>query len=73
MKLLINAHRNGYNTDKCGTTMTVAELISFLSQYEDETPIFLKHDRGYTYGSIKEWDIEEGDDCEDDEDPEDDE
>lgn len=73
MKLLINAHRNGYDTDQCGNTMTVAELIAFLGQYEDETPVFLKHDRGYTYGSINEWDFEDGDDCEYEEDPEDDE
>ncbi len=63
-KLYINAHRNGYDTEQCGRTMTVGELIDWLSDFDDDTPIYLKHDGGYTYGSIRYDDIEEcyGDD-----------
>ena len=63
--IIINAKRNGYGPDQCGRTMTVAELISMLNEYEDDEKIYLSHDRGYTYGSITESDFEEAE--EDDE------
>lgn len=59
MKIFINANRNGYDTEQCGKTITVKELKEILENYEDDTEIFLKHDRGYIYGSISEYDIEE--------------
>lgn len=60
MSIYINAKRNGYDEEQCGNTMTVGELIEFLQQFDDETPVYLKHDGGYTYGSITELDFEEG-------------
>ena len=56
--LFINGNRNGYSPDQCGRTLTVGELISILENYDKETPIYLKNDNGYTYGSIREWDLD---------------
>lgn len=57
MKLFIEGKRNGYGTEQCGRTLTVGELIDMLSEYDEETPVYLRNDKGYTYGSITEWDI----------------
>ena len=65
MKLFINAKRNGYSPEQAGRTMTVAELIAALEEFDPEAQVFLKHDGGYTYGGISWGDLEEGD--EDDE------
>ena len=65
MKLFINASRTGYSPDQIGSTMTVGELIEYLEQFDYATPVYLKHDGGYTYGGINERDFE--DDYEDDE------
>lgn len=37
--------------------MTVGELIRFLEDFEEERPVYLRNDNGYTYGSITERDI----------------
>lgn len=58
-KLIIAARRNGYDTDQCGRTLTVGELIEFLQDYDEDMPVYLSHDNGYTYGSIKGSDFEE--------------
>lgn len=71
MKLLLEANREGYATDQVGSTMTVRDLIEYLEQYDDETPIFISNDRGYTYGAIRGSRIREAwDDNEDDYDDE---
>ncbi len=58
--LYIEAKREGYAPDQCGKTMTVGELIEMLQEYYDEeSEIYLSHDNGYTFGSIKETDFEE--------------
>lgn len=57
--LFINGKRNGYSPDQCGHTLTVGELIELLQEFDEETPVYLKNDNGYTYGSITEHDIEE--------------
>ena len=59
--LFINAERQGYASDQIRNTMTVGELISYLEQFEEDTPVYLKHDRGYTYGAIKESRFEDED------------
>lgn len=66
-QVLIRAKRNGYGTDQCGHTMTVGELIDFLNQFDEDTPVYLSHDNGYTFGSITEYDFEEVDTEEEDE------
>lgn len=58
--LYIEGRRNGYSLEQCGRTMTVAELIDYLSQFDEELPVYLSNDQGYTYGNIDEDSFEEG-------------
>lgn len=51
--VLIDAQREGYSTDQIRHTMTVGELIAYLEQFEDDSPVYLSHDNGYTYGGIR--------------------
>ena len=59
--LYINAEREGYGIDQIRNTMTVGELICYLEQFEEDTPVYLKHDNGYTFGAIKESRFEDED------------
>ena len=67
-KLIYSTFREGYGIDQINRTMTAGELINFLAQYDEDTPIYLSFDNGYTYGNITERtiipseDLEEGDD-----------
>ena len=51
-KILIEANRNGYSTDQCGKTITAGELIGILTDYDENTPVYISNDNGYTYGNI---------------------
>ena len=53
--LYIEGRRNGYDPDQCGRTMTVSEMIEFLSQFDGDLPIYLNNDSGYTFGNIDEY------------------
>ena len=53
-KLIINTSRDAYSTSDIYGTMTVGDLKAFLEDLEDDTPIYLSFDNGYTYGAIKE-------------------
>ena len=55
--LFINANNNGYEPSQCGRTITVGELIDLLSDFDEDMPIYLKFDNGYSYGSIREDDF----------------
>lgn len=55
--LFIEGKRNGYGIDQCGRTLTVGELIELLSEFDEDRPVYLRNDNGYTYGSITERDI----------------
>ena len=63
-KLIINTSRDAYSTRDVYGTMTVGDLKAFLEDVEDDTPIYLSFDNGYTYGALKDnrMDIEYGDD-----------
>lgn len=50
--LYIEGRRNGYSPEQCGNTMTVAELMAYLEQFDEDTPVYIQNDNGYTYGSI---------------------
>ena len=65
--LFIEGRRNGYTPDQCGRTMSVGDLIEYLSQFDEDMPVYLNNDNGYTFGSIDERSFEE-EDLEDDED-----
>ena len=67
-KLIYSTSREGYGIDQINRTMTVGELIDFLAQYDEDTPIYLSFDNGYTYGGITEERFEE--DCGEDKDDE---
>lgn len=53
-KLIIDTVREGYGTDQIRRTMTVGELIAFLEDYDEDTPVYLGFDNRYTYGGITE-------------------
>ena len=55
--LFINTNRRWYGIDQYCKTMTAGELISLLEQYDEDTPVYLRNDNGYTYGSISEHDF----------------
>lgn len=57
--VMIENSRTGYTPRQCGRTFTVGELIEFLEQFDEELPIYLSNDNGYTYGSISESCMEE--------------
>ena len=65
MTVIINAMREVYSKEDV-KTMTVGELIDFLSQFNEDDKIILSHDNGYTFGGIRENLFEE--DFEDEED-----
>ena len=58
-KLIYSTFREGYGIDQVRRTMTVGELIEFLSAYDEDTEIYLSFDNGYTYGGITEDRFEE--------------
>lgn len=57
--LIINAKREGYSTSQIRRTMTVGEMIAYLEQFDEELPVYLSHDNGYTFGGITEHDFDE--------------
>lgn len=59
--LFINTSRRWYSINQYCKTMTVGELIAALQEYDEDTPVYLRNDGGYTYGSIEEIDIVESD------------
>jgi len=50
--LTIDGRREGYAPNQIDGTMTVGELIEYLSMYDEDTPVMINNDDGYTYGSI---------------------
>lgn len=55
MVLTIDGRRDGYSFDQIENTMTVGELMNLLSDYNEDTPVMINNDNGYTYGAIR-WD-----------------
>lgn len=52
--LTIDGRREGYAIDQIDYTMTVGELIRHLRFFNEDMPVMLNNDNGYTYGSITE-------------------
>lgn len=52
--VIIEAEREGYDSTQVANTMTVGELIAYLEQFNEDSPVYLSHDNGYTYGGITE-------------------
>lgn len=53
-KLIFHTTREGYGIDQIRRTMTVGELIDFLSDYDEDIPVYLAFDNRYTYGGVRE-------------------
>lgn len=66
-RIYIEGRREGYAPDQIYRTMTVGELIDFLSQFDEEAEVLLDNDNGYTYGSITEDSFKESYDDEEEE------
>ena len=59
--LLIDGRRTAYSIDQIldyTRTMTVGELRNQLEAYDDEMPVMLINDNGYTYGEIEDGSFE---------------
>ena len=50
--LTIEANREEYSTKAIRETMTVGELMDYLSQFDEDTAVMISNDNGYTYGRI---------------------
>ena len=55
--LIIDAHRDGYSVDQVYETITVSDLIYRLKDFDEDIPVYISYDNGYTYGGISEYDI----------------
>ena len=72
--LTIDGRRTGYTIEQVyDMTMTVGQLIEALQDYDEDMPVLLNNDNGYTYGEItwssfREEEEELDDDDEDEED-----
>lgn len=66
MVITFEVEREGYTRGQVGAPLTVGELKNFLEDYSDNTLIFLSHDRGYTYGTLRLSEVEESWEVEDD-------
>lgn len=62
LPIFISGKRNGYSPESCGKTMTVGELIAYLSDFPENRPVYICNDNGYTYGSITDADIRDTED-----------
>lgn len=53
--VIIETNRAGYSKkDVVDRTLTVGELIEVLEDYDEDSPVILSFDHGYTYGPIRE-------------------
>ena len=59
MALIMNTIYSGYTPSHCYPTMTVGELIEFLSQYDPDTKIYTGHECRDAYGEIRKSHFEE--------------
>lgn len=57
--LIYETFREGYAVEQIKSTMTAGELIRFLEDFGEDTPVYLSFDNGYTYGGITERRFEE--------------
>lgn len=49
----LEATRTDYSAKEAARrTLTVGELIEYLEQYDESTPVVFSNDNGYTYGNL---------------------
>lgn len=74
--IMIDGTRDTYSPENIvDDTIKVGNLIALLEEYDEDTPVMLINDNGYTYGGIhgytideKEIDIDDEDDYDEEED-----
>ena len=55
---VIRATRDGYSIEQVvKKAITVKELIAELRQFDEESPVVISNDNGYTYGPVRRYDI----------------
>ena len=62
--ILLNTKRTGYTVNQIldnKYTLTVQELMDYLSDFDPESPVVFSNDNGYTYGEIDDESIYEVD------------
>lgn len=59
--LVYSTFREGYGVDQVRRTMTVGELIRFLEDFDEDVPVYMDFDNGYTYGGFTEERFEDRD------------
>ncbi len=53
MAVVIDVTRDAYSIgDIVDRTLTVGEIINMLEQFDEDTPVVLSNDNGYTYGGL---------------------
>lgn len=55
--VLLHTRRTGYSVKQVldkAYTLTVQELIDYLSDFDPESPVLFSNDNGYTFGEIDE-------------------
>lgn len=57
--IIIEVERSAYGPQDVERPITVGKLREILEEYDEDTPIYLSHDCGYTYGTIEARNIEE--------------
>lgn len=57
-RLIIQTRRENYGKEDV-KTMTVGELKEFLDQFDEDMPVVLSFDNGYTFGGVREQMFEE--------------
>lgn len=50
----IKSYRTSYYPEYCIDTMTVGELIDFLSGFDENALVYIDNDNRYTFGEVNE-------------------
>ena len=45
-EIFIKTRHNGYDTEQCGSTLTVKELIEILEDFNEDSPVYFSNDGG---------------------------
>ena len=57
--ICLDTARDAYAIQDCYNSMTVREMIEYLSQFDEDSPVVFRNDKGYTYGNITHGSFEE--------------
>ena len=60
--ILFNTKKTGYSVSQVleeKSTLTVQELIDYLSDFDPNSPILFSNDDGYTFGELNDYTIDE--------------